>query len=137
MRKIGSCFITSGDEVETLSFDWGDIKVLSEPGAAGGETMTVAQVVLQPGKGHERHDHPEADEVLFFLSGRGEQMLDDEEPVEVGPGDSVYIPRGVFHSTVNTGWEPLRFVAIYAPAGPEKVLRELPDVRVVPAGETP
>jgi oxalate decarboxylase/phosphoglucose isomerase-like protein (cupin superfamily) len=99
--------------------------------------MTFGMAILEPGQGHERHNHAEADEILFFLSGTGRQMLDDHDPVPVGPGACVYIPLGVYHSTINTGWEPLRFVVVYAPAGPENVLRGLPDVTIVPAGESP
>jgi len=134
MKKVGSCFVVYGDDVETLAFDWGRVKLLSSPDLAGGPTMTFGTVVLEPGKGHERHNHPDADEILFFLSGEGDQMLDDLPPVRVRAGASVYVPRGVFHSTMNTSWEPLRFVVIYAPAGTEKVLRGLPGVRIVPAG---
>lgn len=136
-QQIGSCHVVYGDDVETLSFDWGNVKLLSTPDTAGGETMTFGFVVLQPGKGHERHNHPDADEILFFVSGEGDQMLDDEPEVRVRPGACVYIPRGVYHSTMNTGWEPLRFAVVYAPAGTEKVLRTLPDVRIVPAGKLP
>ena len=134
MQTIGSCSIAYGHDVETLAFDWGNVKLLSTPAAAGGDTMTFGMVVLQPGKGHARHNHPDADEILFILSGEGEQMLDDRPAVGIRPGAMIYIPRGVFHSTMNTGWEPLRFVVVYAPAGTEKVLRSLPDVRIVPAG---
>jgi oxalate decarboxylase/phosphoglucose isomerase-like protein (cupin superfamily) len=132
MQKVGSCYVVYGEDVETLAFDWGKVKLLSSPDAAGGPTMTFGFVVLEPGKGHDRHNHPDADEILFFLSGQGDQMLDDHAPVRVGPGASVYVPRGVFHSTLNTGWEPLRFVVVYAPAGTEKVLRSLPGVKIVP-----
>ncbi len=135
MQTIGACTIAYGHDVETLAFDWGNVKLLSTPDTAGGDTMTFGMVVLQPGRGHARHDHPDADEILFILSGDGEQMLDDRPAVPIGPGAMIYIPRGVFHSTLNTGWEPLRFVVVYAPAGTEKVLRGLPDVRIVPAGE--
>lgn len=134
MHKIGSGYVVYGGDVEMLSFDWGNLKLLSTPEAAGGETMTFGTVVLQPGKAHERHNHPDADEILFILSGEGEQMIDDEDPVPVRPGASIYIPKGVYHSTRNTSWEPLRFVVVYAPAGAEAVLRELPGVTVVPAG---
>jgi len=137
MQKIGSCYVAYGDDVETLSFDWGNVKLLSSPAVAGGQSMTFGMVVLQPGKGHERHNHPDADEILFIISGEGDQMLDDEPAVRVRPGASIYVPRGVYHSTMNTGWEPLRFVVVYAPAGTENVLRTLPDVRIVPAGEIP
>jgi oxalate decarboxylase/phosphoglucose isomerase-like protein (cupin superfamily) len=49
----------------------------------------------------------------------------------------VFIPKGAFHSTLNTGYEPLAILAIYAPAGAEEVLKTLPDYAEVPAGETP
>jgi oxalate decarboxylase/phosphoglucose isomerase-like protein (cupin superfamily) len=38
---------------------------------------------------------------------------------------------------VNTGWEPLALLAIYAPAGAETVLADLPDHRQVAPGEAP
>lgn len=131
MEEIGTCTVAYADNVETLSFDWGDVKILSCPAWAGGPSMTFGSVVLQPGKGHERHNHPEADEILYILSGEGEQMLDDREPVTVRPGAMIHIPRGIYHSTMNTGSEPLRFVVVYAPAGDgDGQLVEQPDVEV-------
>ena len=49
----------------------------------------------------------------------------------------MFIPKAAFHSTVNTGWEPLVLLAIYAPAGAEEALKGLPDHRELPAGEVP
>ena len=46
-------------------------------------------------------------------------------------------PTAAFHSTINTGWEPLNLLAIYNPAGPEVDLRGLPDFGEVPAGSVP
>ena len=137
MQKIGACHIVYGHDVETLAFDWGNVKLLSTPDTAGGKTMTFGMVVLEPGKGHSRHEHPDADEILFIISGDGEQMLDDKPAVPIRPGACIYVPRGIFHSTLNTGWEPLRFAVVYAPAGTEEVLRTLPDVKRVPAGQIP
>ena len=137
MEKIGSCSIVYGEDVETLSFDWGNLKLLSEPKVTGGETMTFGMVVVAPGQGHARHNHPNADEVIFVISGEGEQMLDDQDPVLIRAGASVYIPRGVYHATLNTGWEPLRLIVVYAPAGEEEVLRALPGVTILPTGELP
>lgn len=137
MEKIGTCTVVYGEDVETLSFAWGDLKLLSEPNLTGGQTMTFGMVVLAPGKGHTRHNHPNADEVIFVISGEGEQMLDDQPPITVRAGASIYIPRGVYHGTVNTGWEPLRLIVVYAPAGEEEVLRALPDVNILPPGTLP
>jgi oxalate decarboxylase/phosphoglucose isomerase-like protein (cupin superfamily) len=44
----------------------------------------------------------------------------------------VYIPEGVYHSTVNVGWEPLRLLAVYSPPGPEAAeLIERPQIRLL------
>lgn len=119
----------------TLTFDWGLVKPLMVEDDSEDGTVSVVHVVVLPGVGHERHNHPEADEMLYVLAGEGEQMLDDGEPFPVRAGDTVIIPKGVWHSTVNVGWEPMSVLAIYAPAGPERVLAELPGVRQVPGGE--
>ncbi len=52
-------------------------------------------------------------------------------------GTMVHTPADIYHETINTGWEPLKLVAIYAPPGPEAILRDMPECRVVPAGQIP
>lgn len=123
--------------VPTQTFDWGAIKWFVSPDSTQGAGITFGEVVLLPGKGHDRHNHPEAEEILYVLSGEGEQMLDDGEPFRVSPGEIIYVPTAVFHSTHNTGWEPLRLLALYNPGGAELPLRELPDFRELPPGQLP
>ena len=123
--------------VPTQTFDWGAIKWFVTPGGTPGAGMTFGEVVLLPGLGHDRHNHPESEEILYILSGEGEQMLDDGALFPVRAGDTIYVPTAVFHSTRNTGWEPLRILAIYNPGGPERALEGLPDFQEVPAGEAP
>ena len=125
------------DALPTMSFDWGVIKPLVATANTSGPEMSLMHVVLLPGKGHERHNHPDSDEILYILAGRGEQMVDDATTFPVGPGQAVFIPKGAFHSTVNTGWEPLALLAIYAPVGAEEVLATLPDYRELAAGQAP
>jgi len=137
MMKIGSGYIVYGDDVETLVFDWGSIKIFSAPQLTGAERFSFGMVVLSPGKGHDRHNHPDADEIIFVVSGEGDQMLDDEPPVRVRPGASIYIPQAVYHSTVNTRWEPLRLIIVYAPPGSERVLREIAGCKILPPGQPP
>ena len=121
----------------TTSLEWGAIKWFVAPGNTPGAVMALGEVVLLPGKGHARHNHPVSEEILYILSGEGEQMVDDGEPFPVRAGDVIFIPTAIFHSTINTGWAPLRLLAIYNPGGPEEGLRELPDFREVPAGDGP
>ena len=115
--------------IPTQTFEWGAIKWFVAPGHTPGAGMTFGEVVLLPGMGHDRHNHPESEEILYVLSGEGEQMLDDGAPFPVRAGDTIYVPTAMFHSTVNTGWQPLRLLAIYNPGGAETALRELPDFR--------
>jgi oxalate decarboxylase/phosphoglucose isomerase-like protein (cupin superfamily) len=122
------------DALPTMSFDWGVIKPLVAADNTEGAEVSLMHVVLLPGRGHERHNHPDAGEILYILAGRGEQMVDDGEPFEVRAGQAVYIPTAAFHSTLNTGWEPLTLLAIYAPAGAENALKGLPDYREIAAG---
>ncbi len=121
----------------TMSFDWGVIKPLVATDNTEDPDVSLMHVVLLPGQGHERHNHPDADEILYILSGEGEQMVDDAQTFPVRAGQAVWIPKEAFHSTMNTGWDPLILLAIYAPAGAEQVLKTLPDYRELPAGEAP
>ncbi len=132
MQTVGSCKVVYSSEVETLTFDWGFIKILAEPVLTGGSTMTFAEVEVQPGTGHGRHKHDGSDEIIYVVQGTALQMLDDKPPVIVRQGASIYIPRGIYHGTQNTSDEVLRLLVIYAPAGEEQVLRALPDVTILP-----
>jgi oxalate decarboxylase/phosphoglucose isomerase-like protein (cupin superfamily) len=126
-----------GRSLPTQTFEWGSIKWLVSPDVTEGAAITFGEVVLLPGKGHDRHNHPESEEILYVLSGEGEQMVADGPPFPVRAGDTIYVPTAVFHSTLNTGWEPLRLLALYNPGGAERALRGLPDFREVPPGEVP
>jgi len=124
------------DDVESQVFDWGVLKWLSTPSVTGNKSFSAGVVKLEPGKGHERHTHPDSDEILYVIRGEGEQEVADQtRDVEVG--EMVYVPAGVEHGTVNTGWEPLLLLAVYSPPGPEDVLRALPECGIVPPGELP
>jgi len=127
-------FVEKAD-VETQVFDWGKLSWLSEPRVTAAERFSAGVVVLEPGKGHTRHNHPGVEEILYVLSGKGLQMVEPEGERlerEVEPGVLIHIPPGVYHSTVNTGTEPMSLLAIYAPPGPEADLREMEGVTILP-----
>jgi oxalate decarboxylase/phosphoglucose isomerase-like protein (cupin superfamily) len=100
------------------------------PGAANSQ----GEVIVNPGQGHARHLHEQADELIYVISGTGTQTVGDEE-FPVTEGDTVYIPMGTLHSTLNTGWRTLRLLVTYTPGGEEQALTALPDFTRHPAGE--
>lgn len=77
------------------------------------ETYMV-RVVVKKGDGHDFHQHPEMNEILYILKGRAEQWVEGEKRI-MEPGDSVYIAPGVIHATFNAGEEDLEFLAVLAP----------------------
>jgi len=136
MSEKGSrlTFVEEAD-VETQVFDWGRLIWLSEPRVTQAERFTAGVVVMDPGKGHDRHNHPGYEEILYILSGKGRQVVEPESgrvEREVGPGVLVHIPPGVYHSTVNTGTETMRVLVVYAPPGPEAELRKMDGVTIEP-----
>lgn len=123
-------------DVNTFQFDWGKLALTIAPEVNGAERFSGGVVDLGKGQGHTRHNHPGAEEIIFVISGNGEQMVEDENgsPVvkKVGPGCTIYVPESRYHSTTNTGDGPMQLFVVYSPAGPELALRELPDFRLVP-----
>ena len=123
------------DQVETQVFPWGRLQWLSEPRVTGSGVMTTGVVTLEPGKGHDRHNHPGSEEILFVLEGHGVQTVETPEGThtkEVFPGELIHLPEGAFHSTRNTGEEPMVLLAVYQFAGPEAALRADPVCTVEP-----
>ncbi len=62
-------------------------------------------------------DHSHGEAIKYYLSGRGQEVTEGEETIDVGPGDALFVPPNTWHSTLNTGEEPLRFFAVGQPAG--------------------
>ena len=108
----GKFIIRTEDPAETL--DWGQLRWLSNPPATGAKDLTVIDVTLDPGKGHNFHKHPDQEEVIVVISGQVEQWLDREKRL-LGPGDSVFIPAGVVHASFNTGAAEAKLAAILGP----------------------
>lgn len=125
-------------DVNTFAFDWGRLALTVAPEVNGAERFSGGVVDLGAGQGHARHNHPGAEEIIFVISGTGEQMVEDEDgnavTRKVGPGCTIYVPESRYHSTLNTGDGPMQLFVVYSPAGPELALRELPDFRLVPPG---
>ncbi|MER2507420.1 MAG: cupin domain-containing protein [Amaricoccus sp.] len=134
MTDVRDLYKYPGD-VDAFGFDWGQLSVTLGPTVNGARRFSAAVVTVPPGQGHARHNHPGSEEIIYILEGEGEQMVEDEAGAPhtetVRAGCSVYIPESRFHSTLNTGERTMRIFVVYAPAGPEEALRDLPDFRLI------
>lgn len=135
----GPRYFVEEADVPSFGFDWGRTTFTASSEVTGAQAIAVAVVSLNPGQGHARHNHPAAEEVIYILSGAGEQMIENEhgDPIArpVGPGTTVYVPQARFHSTLNTGEGPLRLLVAFSPSGSEDELRRLPDFKLIPPGQ--
>jgi mannose-6-phosphate isomerase-like protein (cupin superfamily) len=79
----------------------------------GAHSQVVVMTIPTGGEiGEEVHDH--VDQILLFVEGTGEAILDGERsPVDTN--DLVFVKAGTRHNFVNTDARPLRLVTIYAP----------------------
>jgi 3-oxoadipate enol-lactonase len=64
---------------------------------------------------HENHYHPNAEEVVMVLSGRGTQIVGSER-LDMGPGDICFIPRSTPHRITGTS-EDEELVILWAFGG--------------------
>ena len=92
-------------------------KLLSgEPQTCG---MRSGRVYLAPGQACGRHSTKDREELLVFLSGQGELIIDEKDSFQIGRGKVSYIPKQTIHDVKNTGTDPLIYVYCVAPIADE------------------
>ena len=79
-----------------------------------GEHAQVVLMTIPPGEEIGEETHPDVDQILLFLEGEGEAVLDGETG-PVAPDLLVFVRAGTRHNVRNTGDGPLRLVTVYAP----------------------
>jgi mannose-6-phosphate isomerase-like protein (cupin superfamily) len=79
-----------------------------------GPHSQVVAMTIPPGDDVGEEVHPDVDQILLFIDGDAEAVLDGERS-PVGVGDLVFVTAGTRHNFVNTGDRALRLLTIYAP----------------------
>ncbi|MDI6710685.1 MAG: cupin domain-containing protein [Bacillota bacterium] len=87
--------------------------VLIDRDIVGAEDITFAHCRFEAKTSvHKKHIHENAEEVIYILSGRGMSGVGDTE-MEMGKGDTMFIPRGAVHWFYNPFDEPVEMIFIY------------------------
>jgi mannose-6-phosphate isomerase-like protein (cupin superfamily) len=81
---------------------------------ATGPNSQVVVMSIPPGGEIGSEVHPDVDQVLVFVQGEGQAILDGATS-EVGVDRLVHVPAGMRHNFVNSGTTDLRLYTIYAP----------------------
>lgn len=105
-------FVTTAT-AQREQLDWGSLAWMCRP-AIGAKDLTVIEVTLNPGGGHNFHKHPDQEEVIYVIDGAVEQWLHQEKRI-LHPGGAVFIPADVVHASFNMGNAPAKLIAILGP----------------------
>lgn len=84
-------------EGETLDTPWGTLTWLASRKLGNSTTMTFGRALIPAHGANPRHRHPNCDEILHVLRGRIRHTL-GAASYEMGPGDTLSIPAGQWHS---------------------------------------
>jgi len=77
--------------------------------------MRSGRVYLHSSQNCGQHSTKNNEELLVFLSGRGELLIGKEDYFHVSRGKVSYIPPHTLHDIKNTGGEPLVYIYCVAP----------------------
>lgn len=106
-------FILSKD-VERDQLDWGEMGWISHPPNTEAKYLTIIEVTLAPGGGHNFHKHVDQEEVITVVSGEIEQWLGTEKTT-LKPGDSIFIHPDVIHASFNVSSKQAKLLVALSP----------------------
>lgn len=129
-KAAPSGYILAAGEGEVIRRKGNTVTVKVDP-KTGSPGMAMGTQALDAGVGIPVHMHEHADEVLFIHGGRGVAVL-GEQKKDVGQGDTVFIPHGVWHGVESRG-ETIDLLWIVTPPGLEGFFR----ATGVPPGSPP
>ena len=86
--------------------------------------LTFGVATMSENSPHDGERHADGDEVLYLISGRVKVVFvdNDEEDIDVRPGDGLVVPKGTWHRVDIL--EPSQIV--YLTPGPNNQFRPLP-----------
>jgi len=102
------------EEIDVETLDWGTLGWISTPARTGTAQVTVIEVTVNPGKGHDFHKHPDQEEFILIKNGNLEVWLEKESSI-LNAGDSVLVDPGLVHASFNTSDEPVDVLVVLSP----------------------
>jgi quercetin dioxygenase-like cupin family protein len=92
-----------------------DVRWLVTKDSVGAAKTVFGVTYFPPGSKHELHRHPNAEEVEYLISGAGIAYVNDDA-VELGPGEAVFVPQNAYHGFENSSTQVAVMAWYYAGA---------------------
>jgi mannose-6-phosphate isomerase-like protein (cupin superfamily) len=100
----------------------GKFNILLDGDMAGTKFFSLLINEMHAGIKGVEHSHT-VEHAWYILSGHGRIFMEGKV-YKVGPGMAIFAPAEVPHKIEVDDQEPLKYVVVYAPPGPEKQLKE-------------
>jgi len=101
--------------LEPVEYEWGAIKWICDQKITPQSLQSFGYAYVLPGTTNPEHWHKACEEIIYMLAGELTVFTDDEkERMTLAPGQTALIPRGLPHSVMNEGWEPVVYVASFS-----------------------
>lgn len=95
----------------------GNARIVDSSNFPIAKAISAALITVHPGGMRELHWHPNADEWLYFISGKGRMTLfsgvGQARTMDFEAGDVGYVPRAMGHYFENTGDTEARYLEIF------------------------
>ncbi len=114
-------FIRTADVVWD-HLDWGDLGWIVRPVLEPEAThLTVLDVIIEPGKGHAFHKHPDQQEAIYVIDGEIEQWVGEASQV-LSANEAAFIPMDTVHASfvAAAAPKPARLVVVLGPSYTEE-----------------
>ena len=79
-----------------------------------GQHVQVVLMSINPGEEIGSETHPDNDQVLYLVSGRGKVVLNGQEKA-FNKGDLVLVKAGTEHNFITDGDEAMKIITTYSP----------------------
>lgn len=113
-RDLARTFEVVPDEIMTVRVESTQV----------GGAYTLCDSTVAPGSATPLHVHSTVDEVFMVLDGILDVVCSDQW-TRIGPGSTVFVPRGSPHGWTNASDGPTRFLAVFSPGGLEHLFAQL------------
>ena len=100
-------------DARSLPYGWGKLTFLADATSGTSADVSMAFVTIQGGQKNMRHRHPNCDELLYLIKGKLRHSA-GEEWVEMNPGDTIRISRGVIHQAEVISKEDAEMIVVYS-----------------------
>lgn len=96
-------------------FPWGSIDWLAGSEVGNSRELSLARLVIHPGRSGDTHLHANCEESIYVI--RGEVQCRVGDTIEtLGAGSHAVVPRGSVHAIRNAGAVPAELVLGYSAA---------------------